>query len=132
MDDTARKRRLPALWRVLAALVLLAAGIVASTAVHRDHGVPLFLAAIGCGAVLGSWALGVLVVLAFGYWIDRGIALGFFHIDKNSGDNLGAERMLAIAGTATIGVFGILLGMGVARLVRLVVRLPGSRPGQRA
>ncbi|HEX4628312.1 MAG TPA: hypothetical protein VH137_05915, partial [Gemmatimonadales bacterium] len=76
--------------------MILAAGIVASGEVHRHHGVPLFLAAIGCGAVLGGWALGVLVVVGFGLWLSRGVATGFWSASNPSGDNIGAEFTFAV------------------------------------
>jgi hypothetical protein len=115
-------------WRILVAVVLLAAGIVASTAVHRQHGVPLFLAAIACGAVLGAWALGALVVLAFGYWGERGIAVGFFN--SVNGDNVGAERLADVMVYASLGTIGILMGLALRAVVVLIVQQRRRRRGR--
>jgi hypothetical protein len=130
MAEIHRRLRPPAAWRIVAGVALVAAGLVASGQVHRHHGVPLFLAVIGCGAVLGWWALRVLLVLAFGFVVEQAITGGFSNLRANgSGDNLGAESGLAVVAFTTVGAIGILLGIALRAVVGLIARLPSRRRG---
>jgi hypothetical protein len=121
------RAKLPAAWRIGAAVVILAAGIVASGEVHRHHGVPLFLAAIGCGAVLGPWALGVMVGVGFGFWLSRGVVTGFWSASNPSGDNIGAEFTFAVFLYCAVAAVVILLGMGLRVLAVLIAHPPRWR-----
>jgi hypothetical protein len=92
--------------------VLLTAGILVSIIIDRHRGVPLFLAVIACGVLLGVRALHVPVILGVAVWAEQGIVHGFFNTDASSGDNLGAE--------------GLVIGVAVRALAARV--RTGSRP----
>jgi hypothetical protein len=117
-DVAAIQRRLPAPWRVAAAMAILAAGAVVASEVHRKHGVPIFLAAIGCGAVLRSWALGIWVTLVSAVIIEQAATGRFDHF--SNGDNVGAEWGSTVVLIGVIGAVGIVLGIAFAAAVRLI------------
>jgi len=121
------RRRLPATWRIVAAGMIVAVGIVATGEVHRKHGVPLFLAAIGCGVILRSWALGVYLALAVGVIVEQAVVGELNFAANGSGDNLGAEWTLGVFIYTSIGAIGILLGIGLGALAALVTRLTLAR-----
>lgn len=126
---TAIKRKLPVLWRVLAAAAIMAAAIAASGAVHRSHGVPLFVGAVACGAVLGFWALGIWLVLAFGsfgFIIERAITGTLPHAN---GENAEAIAGLGAALITVAGMLAILLGIALGSLISLGARRLRDRHG---
>jgi len=111
----------------------LAAGAVATSEVPRKHGVPLFLAFIGCGVVLRSWALGTWVTVVLGFTVEQAITGRFQHFSPSgNGDNLAGEWAYAVLLYATIGAVAILLGMALAALIRFIGQPPRGRPTPRA
>jgi hypothetical protein len=123
---SAIRRRLPATWRIVAAVAIVGVGVWDASEIPRRHGVPLFIAAVGCGAVLGSWALGGVFVAALGFWLWRGIETGFWSATNPSGDNIGAQFTFSMLVYIAFAAVGVLLGMGLRGVVRLT-RLPRLR-----
>src|SRR5437762_1316166 len=103
------RRRLPALWRVLTAGAIFAVGGVATAEVHRQKGIPLFLAVVACGGLLGGWALGVVGVLWIGGLIYSTIALGVGQTNS-AGDNPWGEAVAFLTLVALYATGGIVAG----------------------
>jgi hypothetical protein len=111
--------RLPATWRIVAAVAIVGIGVWDASEVPRKHGVPLFIAAVGCGAMVGSWALGGVFVAALGLWLWRGVETGFWSATNPSGDNIGAEFTFSMLAYIAFAAVGVLLGMGLHGVLRL-------------
>ena len=78
-------------------------------------GWPIVIIGLVSGAVLGLRGVFVPTAIELGWWLERGITLGFFNRATN-GDNVGAERLLlALAGLA-VGIIGALAGYGLRLL----------------
>src|SRR2546429_9570994 len=98
--------------RILAGAAIVVAGIAGSQAVDRHHGVPLFVAAVAFGAVVGTWALAVPPTLGIVYGIVYGIVEGY----KTNGDNQAGEVALWLFALTLIGLVAVLLGIALRPL----------------
>jgi hypothetical protein len=112
---------------MLVGVALVVAGIAVSSEVHRHHGVPIFVSAIACAAVVGGWALPVPLVLGTGYWIARGVDVGFFNSSPN-GDSVGAERLLGVIVWTVAGTIAVLIGLALRALAARLAAVAHS-PG---
>jgi hypothetical protein len=69
------------------------------------------------GAALGTRGLLIPAVVEVGWWLERGISLGFFN-HTGYGDNVGAERLLLVVAGLALGFAGVLAGCGLRALIR--------------
>jgi hypothetical protein len=72
---------------------------------------------IASGAIFGVKALAFPLLAAPGWWIVRDLS-GAFVNHSGNGDNFGAEAMLVSMSAFTFGVVGVMIGVGLRRLVR--------------